>query len=194
MGNIEDILNHNLNKLNPKVGRVLISSPSLIDMYFRKSLVLITEQAEDSTVGYILNKYSGVTLDSIVTDFKVPNIEVFIGGPVGQDMLNFIHSNPKIDDCLKICDGIYWGGDFEHIEKLMIAGELKADQIKFFVGYCGWVPDQLKEELTSRTWIVLEENSVPNMLSKDCDWDDVVDNLDDSYKLWKNYPEDPFMN
>ncbi|MBN1112564.1 MAG: YqgE/AlgH family protein [Bacteroidales bacterium] len=194
MGKIDDILNKNLNKLQPKVGRVLVSSPTLFDMYFRKSLILITEISDTDTVGYMLNKYSGVNLDAIVTDFAIKNIKVFIGGPIGQDRMNFIHSNPNVSDSLEICEGIYWGGSFEDVEKLMIRGELLPEDIKFFVGYCGWQPDQLNEEIISKTWIVVKEDTIDDILSDDCNWEDVINNLDDTYKLWKNYPNEPFLN
>jgi len=68
------------------------------------------------------------------------------------------------------------------------------EDIKFFVGYCGWQPDQLNEEIISKTWIVVKEDTIDDILSDDCNWEDVINNLDDTYKLWKNYPNEPFMN
>ena len=46
------------------------------------------------------------------------SIPIYNGGPVEQDNLYFIHKIPElIHNSIEIANGIYWGGDFNEINK-----------------------------------------------------------------------------
>jgi putative transcriptional regulator len=65
------------NTLLPQKGRILISEPFLMDNYFKRSIVLITEHSDEGTVGFVLNKPVNMKVNEIVSDF--PEIEAVRG-------------------------------------------------------------------------------------------------------------------
>jgi putative transcriptional regulator len=85
------------------------------------------------------------------------SFKVYNGGPVEQDNLYFIHKIPDlIPESIEISLGIYWGGDFDVVLTLINEGKIKSSDIRFFLGYSGWEPFQLEEELEINSWIVTE--------------------------------------
>ena len=57
------------NQLEPQKGRILISEPFLMDNYFKRSIVLITEHNAEGTIGFVLNKPVDVPINEIVENF-----------------------------------------------------------------------------------------------------------------------------
>ena len=55
--------------LEPKVGRILVSEPFLMDSYFKRSVILLGEHGEEGTVGFILNKPTDLGLNDALEDF-----------------------------------------------------------------------------------------------------------------------------
>ncbi|GAB1403974.1 YqgE/AlgH family protein [Lentimicrobium sp.] len=183
-------------KIKPNTGRILISVPFLQDFYFRKSVVLLAEHGIDGSFGIILNKPVEVKLSDVSNDFEGFDAPVFLGGPVKTDSLFFIHTRPDlIDDGVKILEGLYWGGNIELVKELIRLGKLKAEDIRFFVGYAGWVPDQLERELEENSWVVsvtdLQEVINENPIEL---WKHALKKLGREYTFWVNYPPDPILN
>ncbi|HRE74458.1 MAG TPA: YqgE/AlgH family protein [Flavobacteriales bacterium] len=75
------------------------------------------------------------------------------------------------------------------------SGSLKEEDIRFFVGYSGWSPGQLEEELSRSSWIVgkVEDSDVMDQHSDDL-WKRVLKGMGKNFSLIADYPEDPTMN
>jgi len=43
------------NDISPKKGLILIAEPFLSDVYFKRSIVLLTEHNEEGSIGFVLN-------------------------------------------------------------------------------------------------------------------------------------------
>src|SRR5947209_934033 len=109
-----------LSLVAPGSGRLLISEPFMLDPNFKRSVILLTEYGDEGSVGFVLNHESEYLLGDLVPDMAYSEIPVFIGGPVGNDTLHFIHRVPeKIDGGIEIGEGVYWGGDFETVKDLI---------------------------------------------------------------------------
>ena len=66
-------------------GKLLVSSPSLLDPNFRKTVVLIAHHDDDGAMGLVLSHPSDVTASDLVPSLEgLPGAEgpVFVGGPV----------------------------------------------------------------------------------------------------------------
>jgi putative transcriptional regulator len=131
----------------------------------------------------------------VLTDFSEINFPLFFGGPVNTNCLYFIHRvGNKIPKSVHITDGIFWGGDIEIAKQLINDARITNNQIRFFIGYSGWNPNQLTQELKEKSWVVTnfsanQWDETPKML-----WSNILRTLGGEYTLWANSPSDPAMN
>src|SRR5688572_13498469 len=134
------------NKLQPEKGRLLISEPFLPDPNFERTVVLLCEHNTEGSFGFVLNKPSALKVQEIIEDIGLTNT-VYVGGPVQQDTLHFIHRNGNIVNAVEIAGNVFWGGDLESLVTLTDTKQITEADIRFFVGYSGWGPGQLDSEL-----------------------------------------------
>ena len=139
-----------MSELKPHKGRLLIAEPSILnDNSFNRSIILLTEHNDQSSVGFILNRPLKFTLKDIIPEIDC-SFTVFQGGPVEQDNLYFVHNVPElIPDSIQVSENIYWGGNFNSLKDLLSDSKIKSTEIRFFLGYSGWGTHQLEEELSN---------------------------------------------
>ena len=187
--------NINFETTKPAKGKLLVSEPMLPDPNFFRSVVLLTKHNEEGSLGFVLNRMSIVDLDNVYPDFSIKNIPVFIGGPVGNDQLFFIHTiGEELNETTKVMDGLYFGGDLEHLEFMMKTGLANTEQVRFFVGYSGWDPGQLANEIKEHSWIVA--STTPKQVMSDSDeyWREVMIGLGKEFEVMANFPSNPDLN
>jgi putative transcriptional regulator len=184
------------NTLLPQKGRILISEPFLMDNYFKRSIVLITEHSGEGTVGFVLNKPVNMKVNEIVTDFPAIDAIVSLGGPVQTNTLHYIHTlGDIIPNSIKVIENIYWGGEFDMIKRLLESGILNNDNIRFFLGYSGWQSNQLEDELSDNAWVVADISPVEIMSPMNkFFWNKTLNRLGKKFQMWANFPENPQMN
>jgi putative transcriptional regulator len=181
---------------SPAKGSILIANPFMRDPNFKRSVVFLTEHNEKGTMGFILNKPFDVSLLELSEDFPALDIELYFGGPVQRDTLYFIHRVPdKLEGGVEITNEIYFGGDIEQLQKLLIKQELQLSEIRFFIGYAGWGSRQLAREMREKSWIAREvdsrfvfETEAGQM------WREALRSLGSKYAVIANFPEDPIYN
>ncbi|MCK5638688.1 MAG: YqgE/AlgH family protein [Flavobacteriaceae bacterium] len=182
--------------LKPTKGKLLIAEPSIIsDSSFNRSVILLTEHNENGSVGFIFNKPSPYKMKDLIPEID-SSLKVYFGGPVSEDNLYFVHKVPDlIPDSIEIGNGIYWGGDFEAVQEFLKTKVLSKDDIRFFLGYSGWSKEQLDEELSITSWLVIE-NKFKNLFKVGhlSFWKNELIKLGGVYKIWANAPKDPSLN
>ncbi len=196
MTDINNILRIKTNNLKPTKGKILISEPFLIDYYFKRSVVLLAEHNEEGTFGLILNKPVDMKIPDIIEGFPDFNAPVYLGGPVKTDNLYFIHSKGGfIENSMEIIPGVFWGGEIELVKELIALGKIAPSEIKFFVGYAGWVSNQLDEELEKNSWLVSDilAKDVMSLQTEEL-WNTTVEKMGSEYSYWNNFPSDPVLN
>lgn len=196
MENLDNIIKIKTNNLKPKPGRILISEPFLFDYYFKRSVVLLAEHNKEGSFGVIINKPLVVRFNDVVKDFPEFDARVFLGGPVKTDNLFYIHTlGDTIDDSLPVLDGVFWGGDLERVKELISLGMLNDDNIRFFIGYSGWMSRQLDSELKRDSWLVSNISAEQVMrASTETMWQDTVSKMGEKYRHWLNFPSEPALN
>lgn len=196
MKNIEDILTIKSNNVKPTTGKVLISEPFLLDYYFKRAVVLLADHSEEGTFGVIMNKPLSVKLNEVVSDFPDFEGQIYLGGPVQDDSLFFVHTlGDRIEGSIKVIDGLYWGGKMEIVKEMISQNLIKSDQIRFYIGYSSWTSNQLEEELVRNSWVVTDEKS-SYLLNTNAEimWAKSLQKLGGSYAFWPNFPNDPAQN
>lgn len=183
--------------VKPKKGNLLVAEPSIIgDLSFNRSVVLLADHNKEGSVGFILNKPLGYTIQDLIPEIKV-NFKIYNGGPIEQDNLYFIHNIPQlIPNSIEIAEGIYWGGDFESTKDLINKHIIKQNNIRFFLGYSGWDAEQLQNELDSNSWIISENGLQNKIIGKSATdfWREKIIEQGGDYIIWSNAPENPMNN
>ncbi len=121
MTDINKIIKIKTNDIRPSKGKILISEPLLSDNYFKRSVVLLAEHNEEGSFGIILNKPMDNKFNEILKDFPDFGGPLYLGGPVSNSSLFFIHTlGDVIENSQEIMDGLYWGGDIESVKELIL--------------------------------------------------------------------------
>jgi putative transcriptional regulator len=181
--------------VKPKQGIILISEPSLRDFYFRQSVVLLAEHNAEGSFGVIINKPVDANIKDVMKGFSGNNMPVFLGGPVKTDSLFFIHTRNDIANSIPIMDGLYWGGDINVVKAMMKLREISPSEIRFFIGYSGWSPQQLDREISEKSW-VLSQTTAGEVITDHPEnlWSNYLKSMGKDYAIWANFPADPSLN
>ena len=186
------------NKNTPQIASLLLSEPFMLDPNFQRSAVLLCEHnEEDGTVGYVLNQSATILLSDVMEELPDANFPLFLGGPVAQDSIHFIHKcYDKLNSGIGLGNGIYWGGNFESLKILIKNGDIQSDEIKFFLGYSGWSPGQLAKELNENAWVISNNYNPDITFGNDGEnlWKEAIVSLGPKYAHVANFPQNPMWN
>ncbi len=191
-----DFFNYKPTNIALAKGRILIAEPLLDGRHFSRSVILLTEHNERSSMGFVLNKPLEVLVHERVNIFPTCKSPLFLGGPVNNDHLFFIHSlGNLIPDSQPLGANLFWGGDLQTVQELLESGIVADSQIRFFTGYAGWSAGQLEQEIQEKSWLV----SLPKfdtLLKTQPEelWQEAVTDLGKPYRHWLNFPENPIYN
>ena len=180
----------------PEQGDLLLSEPFLPDNNFSRAVILLCEHNEDGSFGLILNQAIDMDMTSLADDLPGINILTGFGGPVERNHLYFLHDNEKLEGALPVGNNLFMGGDFEQLKNLLNSGEMKPEQLRFFIGYTGWSFGQLEKELEEFSWIVMKKPTDFNVLTKSNDtmWKELIGKHGGKYKIMSAYPINPADN
>ncbi|QKZ15374.1 YqgE/AlgH family protein [Spirosoma sp. KUDC1026] len=186
-----------MNAKAPRItnGNLLIAEPFMGDNNFDRSVVLVCEHSDAGTFGLVLNQPTDIHLGDVIDEVQA-DLPLFIGGPVQQNTLHFIHRRPDlIDDSIRIAEGLYWSGNFEQIKRAVNLGTLTERDARFFIGYSGWSEGQLADELLKKSWIISQADaSFLFDTPVDQFWRGVLKRMGGEYKSIAHYPVDPRLN
>lgn len=179
-----------------KSGDLLIAEPFLGDPNFERSVVLICEHNSLGSFGLVWNQTMQLNLDDVLSENIYPDVALFVGGPVEKNTLHYIHRRPDlISKSRPVAEGLFWGGDFEEIQRLLNLGTLPVTDIRFFVGYSGWSAGQLDDELKRDSWIVTPARAEALFNTPtDQFWRAVLRQMGGEYRVLSHYPTDPRLN
>ena len=181
-------------------GTLLISKPFLGDPNFERSVVLICrEEPTEGTFGLVLNRLTNLTLGEVLDlpglVSEVVNIPLYLGGPVEQNTLHFLHGVADLPGATSLGQEVYWGGDFELLLQMLASGAVAPAEVRLFVGYSGWSEGQLAAEMKESSWI-RQPGSAGKVftLASDAFWRDILREKGGRFKVLANYPVDPSLN
>lgn len=190
----------------PRTGNLLVSQPALQDPVFERSVVMMMDvdlgEKNTGSMALMLNKcLESVDIHDVFNDwhFQGPTPHLFLGGPVDHERLFVLHKlGERLGDCVEVCEGVYIGGDIDLIKEYVEGGYPVEGIMRFFLGYCGWGSQQLKDELEENVWAVarLTANNKANLLvgSGEDYWRRVVSEMGDAYHHWLSIPQHPEFN
>lgn len=183
----------------PHPGSLLVAEPFLRDVHFMHSVVCMVDcDSAASSMGIVMNRPTGYTLQGLLEDVKRPDeITVWCGGPMSCDRLYFLHMlGPLIPNSREISPGLFIGGDFNAMIDYVNSGCPIDGCIRFFVGYSGWSPGQLDEELMNHVWAVVDNPDMNTLMTggNDSYWHRQVRALGQRFRGWLYHPRNPRLN
>ena len=138
----------------------LIAMPNLADPNFSETLTLICEHNDNGALGFVINRPAGIPLSDLLEQqglafSPMPGITdapLYQGGPVDIDRGFILHSPEKTwATTMKVSDDFAITSSRDIIESTL-QGEGPKD-ILYLLGYAGWAPGQLEEEMADNAWL-----------------------------------------
>jgi putative transcriptional regulator len=162
--------------MNNYTGKFIRSTSDLDNTDFEKTIILIIEDDEKGATGFIINKLFHRRLNELVEFQQSIPFPLYAGGPVAQDGIFFLHSRPDIIEGSKhIIGPIYLGGNMQQAITAINQHLIAENDIKLFIGYCGWDDGQLNDELEEGSWLPLDAAVEKIFFSDDeLDWEQML--------------------
>lgn len=138
---------------------LLLSMPQLTDPNFSKTVVLLCRHGHEGAFGLVLNR-PAVTSGRVVVNLDPPvsterSLEIWVGGPVEpQRSWILVGGDLASEDGLQVAPGLYLSTSPDLLRR-SIDPEPPA-RTRIVVGYSGWGPGQLEDELQESAWLLSE--------------------------------------
>jgi putative transcriptional regulator len=141
----------------PPNSLLLIAKPGLGDANFRRTVVLVTQAPDASTVGVILNRPTALELSGFFgPSVPIQNYRdsIYFGGPVMPQVIValFRAETPPSAPAFHVLKGLYLTMRPGNVESLLATAGAR---YRLYAGFSGWLPTQLESELARDDWYVL---------------------------------------
>jgi putative transcriptional regulator len=139
--------------------QLLIAMPGMIDPNFSTTVTLICEHNDEGALGIVINRPLTVRLSELFEQLHVDNplpdagdYPVLAGGPVGTERGFVLHAPGwSYENTLAVSDDIQLTLSRDVIDD-MASGE-GPDRSVVALGYAGWQPGQLEDEILANSWL-----------------------------------------
>lgn len=178
-------------------GSFLIASPEVDKGLYSRSVILLCEHNPGGSFGLIINKPLEIELPEELINAKEINndkISILSGGTIQPNQMMLLHSNHTIpDQTLKVCNGVFLGGNLEFLQEEVIA-QTQSD-IRLCFGYSAWSAGQLERELLAGAWFLHPAsdayvfNTPPEKI-----WKSILKDMGGDYAILSTMPNDLSLN
>jgi putative transcriptional regulator len=148
-------------------GQLLIAMPAMADKRFARSVIYLCAHSAEGAMGLIINQRAPhISFPDLLTQLgivpegregilrpELRDMSVHLGGPVQTGRGFVLHSADYFvaESTLPIDDGVCLTATID-ILKAMAVGE-GPDRAIFALGYAGWAPGQLENEIQANGWL-----------------------------------------
>jgi len=137
---------------------LLIAKPELRDPEYRQTVLYVTPTTNDRHIGVIINRPTTRSLSSLFPEHE-PSKKVidpvFFGGPFGQSAVFAVvraSSNPG-GGSVALAKDLYFAARVDVVDKII---ESTPNDARYYVGYVGWRPGELRQEIDRGLWYVID--------------------------------------
>lgn len=186
-------------------GKLLIAMPSMPDPRFSHAVVFLCAQSEEGTMGLIINKpLPELTLGELVRhlDLETPDAAaglaeagqgddrpVHFGGPVETGRGFVLHSPDYFseDGSVQISESLVLTTSRDIIAQM--ARGLGPARAITALGYAGWAPGQLEDEIREGGWLIADADDALVFTTPDGDkWEQTLTGLGVDPRLLSGAP------
>ena len=139
----------------------LIAMPNMADPNFARSLTYICEHNDQGALGVVVNRPIDMTLGALfeqieiaLPDGQLAGTPVFYGGPVQVDRGFVLHRPAGAwQSTLAVSEEIALTTSKDILEA--VAEGRGPRQLQVSLGYAGWAPGQLEQEIGQNAWLTV---------------------------------------
>lgn len=136
--------------------------------FFNHTVVLLVEHGEDGALGFVVNRPTDTPVTSLLDGDEDEDFgsklegEVWIGGPVAPDTgwVLFDPSSGGEDDeieCVELGERVAVSASRTFLD--LLAEGRGPTRYALLLGYAGWGPGQLEEELERGSWLLADASA-----------------------------------
>lgn len=140
-------------------GELLVAMPQMHDERFERSVVYICAHTADGAMGLVINRLvDGISFPDLLQQLGIraenpaQEIRLHFGGPVETGRGFVLHSSDYVQDATLLIDGKVGLTATIDILKTIADGE-GPDNSLLALGYAGWAPGQLDQEIQANGWL-----------------------------------------
>jgi len=139
-------------------GNLLLAMPSLRDVTFADSVILLCHHDADGSMGLIINRPQEISVGAVLDDMQLGGIRqrdqpTFEGGPLEPFRGFVLHDGWHIyDSTLCITSEIHLTTSRDVLEDS--AHSDGPEHFMLLLGYAGWGAGQLEEEINRNDWLI----------------------------------------
>lgn len=139
---------------------LLLSMPQMTDPNFVRTVILLCDYSEDGAFGLVVNRQMTEPAWTMVkTEPPVtvdPDLRLWAGGPVDpqQTWVLMSEAHGPEEEQREICPGVLLSVSRDLTMRLLQAPP--SSRARLVVGYAGWGPGQLDQELAASSWLATE--------------------------------------
>lgn len=140
-------------------GQLLVAMPQMNDSRFARTVVYLCAHTEDGAMGLVVNKpLENVEFPELLEQLELqpavgnPNVRVHFGGPVESGRGFVLHTADYVQDGTMVVDGNIALTATTDILKDIADGKGPRASV-LVLGYAGWGPGQLDDEIEQNGWL-----------------------------------------
>jgi len=163
-------------------GQLLVATPDMRDPRFIETVIYMVKHSADGAMGIVINRpIAERSIEELLKGIGVESkgakgeIVIHYGGPVSPEAGFILHSDDVLlQSSTKVKDGVAMTTDAQLIE--VISRGKGPRQSLLAIGYAGWAPGQLEDELKANAWFVVSGDKA-FIFGKDADkkWRQAID-------------------
>jgi len=143
-------------------GQVLVAMPAMSDPRFARSVICLCAHSPDGAMGLVVNRpLDGLSFDALLRQLSLAprppqrRLLMLAGGPVENGRGFVLHTTDWSSDAsLPVTEGLALTASVDILKA--IAGGGGPRQGVLALGYAGWGPGQLDEEIQLNAWLSVD--------------------------------------
>ncbi|RRN66611.1 YqgE/AlgH family protein [Caulobacter sp. 602-1] len=145
------------------IGRLLVAMPGIEDPRFERAVLYLCAHDEEQAMGLAVNRpVEGLTVFELLARLGVksriqaPSDLVLLGGPLERERGFVLHTDDftSPDSTLPVADGLGLTATRDVLDAMASANRPRRAILA--LGYAGWGPGQLEQELRDNVWLICD--------------------------------------
>ena len=145
-------------------GRLLVAMPGIEDPRFERAVLYLCAHDEEQAMGLAVNRpVEGLTVVELLerlgvkSNIQAPRDLVLLGGPIERERGFVLHTDDfhSPDSSLPIAEGLSLTATRDVLDA-MASPHRRPRKAILALGYAGWGPGQLEQELRDNIWLICD--------------------------------------